>query len=107
MTKTFKRFKMRMAIRNLLWASALCCVLANAGCGNVAPSITSRPAGPRIDWGMSLLGGGTVGIGQFPAKFSFDVNAPPDCANDFVVYNTSLTGSAGSARSEEHTSELQ
>jgi len=97
MTKTFKRFKMRMAIRNLLWASALCCVLANAGCGNVAPSITSRPAGPRIDWGMSLLGGGTVGIGQFPAKFSFDVNAPPDCANDFVVYNTSLTGSAGSA----------
>ena len=86
-----------MAIRNLLWASALCCVLANAGCGNVTPSATSPPADSRIDWGMSLLATGTVGFGQFPAKFSFDINAAPDCVNDFVAYNTSLTGSAGSA----------
>jgi len=95
MTKTFKRFKIRMAIRNLLWASALCFVLANAGCGNVVPSVTPSPAAPRIDWGMSLLGGSATGIGQYPAKFSFDVNAPPDCANDFVVFNTNHSGSAG------------
>jgi hypothetical protein len=95
MTKTFTQFKMRRAMRNLLWATALCCVLAHAGCGNVAPSVTSQPVSPRIDWGMSLLAGGTVGIGQFPAKFSFDVNAPPDCANDFVVFNTGRFGSPG------------
>jgi len=46
---------------------------------------------------MSLLGGGYVGNGQFPAKFSFDVNAPPDCTNDFVVFNTGLVGFAGSS----------
>jgi hypothetical protein len=46
---------------------------------------------------MSLLSGGYVGNGQFPAKFSFDVNAPPDCTNDFVVFNTDLLGSAGSS----------
>ena len=33
---------------------------------------------------------GTVGDGQFPAKFTFDVSAPPSCLNDFVVYNTGL-----------------
>jgi hypothetical protein len=47
------------------------------------------------DWGTSLSAGGTVGNEMFPAKFSFDVNAPPSCANDFVVYNTSLVGAAG------------
>jgi hypothetical protein len=46
---------------------------------------------------MSLLSTGTVGTGQFPAKFSFDVNAPPDCTNDFVVFNTGLLGFAGSS----------
>jgi hypothetical protein len=45
---------------------------------------------------MSLLNSGTVGVDQFPAKFSFDVNAPPDCTNDFVIYNTSRSGSSGS-----------
>lgn len=53
------------------------------------------PSTTRVDWGMSLLGGGGAGTGQFPAKFSFDANADPDCNNDFVVYNTSKTGSAG------------
>ncbi len=42
---------------------------------------------PRKDWGYPLLGGGTSGIGQFPAKFTFDVTATPDCTNDFVVFN--------------------
>jgi hypothetical protein len=44
---------------------------------------------------MSLLSGGYIGNGQFPAKFSFDVNALPDCTLDFVVFNTSLTNFAG------------
>jgi hypothetical protein len=99
MAETLKRFKMQRAMRNLLWVSAVCSVLANAGCGyvDVAPSITPTPARPRIDWGMSLLSTGTVGTGQFPAKFSFDINAAPDCTNDFVVFNTGLLGFAGSS----------
>jgi hypothetical protein len=47
--------------------------------------------GLHPDWSMSLLIGGTVGDGMFPAKFSFDVNATPSCANDFAVFNTSAT----------------
>jgi hypothetical protein len=94
MREKLKRFKVRRALRNLLWVSALCCVLANAGCGNVTPFLTPSPATPRIDWGMSLLGGTSAGIGQYPAKFSFDVNAPPDCSNDFVVFNSNHNGSA-------------
>jgi hypothetical protein len=50
-----------------------------------------------MDWGMSLLSGGGAGVGVFPAKFSFDVNATPNCANDFVVFNTSQTGAAARA----------
>ena len=47
------------------------------------------------DWSVSLDGTQalpafppSVGNNQFPAKFTFDINAPPDCTNDFVVYNT-------------------
>ena len=97
MSETFRRINVQRAMRNLLWLISICCVLANAGCGSVTPSVSSPNATPRIDWGMSLLSTGTVGAGQFPAKFSFDVNAPPDCTNDFVVFNTSLAGSAGSS----------
>ncbi len=50
----------------------------------------------RADWGMDLLAGGTVGVGQFPAKYSFDVTAAPNCKNDFIVYNTGLGGVSGS-----------
>jgi len=45
------------------------------------------PAVARADWGTSLTPGGSNGFGQFPAKFTFDVTATPDCVNDFVVYN--------------------
>lgn len=50
-----------------------------------------------IAWQVPLLG---VGPWSFPAKFGFDVNATPDCANDFVVFPTSMpgvTGASGSA----------
>jgi hypothetical protein len=51
----------------------------------------------HTDWGMSLLSGGAAGVGVFPAKFSFDVNATPSCTSDFVVFNTSQTGTAARA----------
>lgn len=49
------------------------------------------------DWTVTLGGNGTstptksVGASQFPAKFSFDINAAPNCADDFVVYNTNAS----------------
>ena len=46
----------------------------------------------RRDWAMSMGASGTSGVGMFPAKFSFDINAAPSCANDYVVYTSSLTG---------------
>ncbi len=53
----------------------------------------------RPDWGQSLpaLPAATStapGEEIFPAKFSFDITAPPSCANDFVVYPTGTPGSA-------------
>lgn len=53
------------------------------------------PAGPAIhrDWSSPL--GGISGVGKanvFPAKFQFDINAPPSCANDFVVFTTTSAG---------------
>jgi hypothetical protein len=44
------------------------------------------------DWTMSLGSVGTVGAGQYPAKFPFDTNTAS--CNDFVVYNTGLPGSS-------------
>ncbi len=66
------------------------------------------PIGPRPvlerktlerDWAVSL-GDGFVQDSDpvFPAKYSFDVNAPPSCTNDFVVYPIDATGSTGSSR---------
>jgi hypothetical protein len=59
------------------------------------------------DWGQSLGAGGSVGVPlpsggttwfpAYPAKFSFDVNATPDCTNDFVVFTTNLPGAAAQA----------
>lgn len=48
----------------------------------------------RRDWAMSLGANATVGAGQFPAKFTFDVNATPSCTADYVAFTTSLAGSA-------------
>jgi hypothetical protein len=76
-----------------------------SGCnGALTTSNSTAPVDPPVasvqgagDWGMSLLGGGRVGIGQFPAKFTFDVTATPDCTNDFVAYNSGLAGVTPSA----------
>jgi len=56
-----------------------------------------RPPTPRNplkrDWAISLGPNATVGAGNFPAKFSFDITTA-NCASaaqpDFVVFNTSV-----------------
>jgi hypothetical protein len=66
-----------------------------------APAVRKRrkkklPIKP--DWSFTLGGSGsTVGSGKYPAKFTFFTNNTPDCANDFVVFNTSLAGSSTQA----------
>src|SRR4029077_2201946 len=50
----------------------------------------------HTDWAMPLPSGATVGDGMFPSKFDFDITTPPDCLNDYVVFNTSLVGSSSS-----------
>jgi hypothetical protein len=47
------------------------------------------------DWSIDMGVGATVGAGNYPAKFSF--NAGTASCTDFVVYNTSLAGSATQA----------
>ena len=57
------------------------------------------------DW-SNVLGGGTDGLGGsgvpgvFPAKYNFDINAAPSCANDFVVYPTNGAGALSSGNPE-------
>jgi hypothetical protein len=45
------------------------------------------------DWDIPI--GGAVGPWAFPAKFGFDVDATPDCTNDYVVFPTSNPGTPG------------
>jgi hypothetical protein len=57
------------------------------------------------DWGTSLGAGGSTGVPVtgttwfpvYPAKFSFDVNATPDCTNDYAVFPTNLVGASNKA----------
>ena len=53
----------------------------------------------KRDWSMDL-GAGTVGAGQYPAKYSFNTTAEALCSNsstpDYVVYNTGKAGVSGS-----------
>lgn len=98
--------KIGWTARTWLGVAALCLALVSAGCNNALTSNDSAEQsadtpsasvqGPG-DWGMSLNAGGTVGIGMFPAKFTFDVTAAPSCASDFVAFNTSLAGSGTQA----------
>jgi hypothetical protein len=48
----------------------------------------------KRDWSFTL--GPTAGMadGMSPAKYSFDVNATPSCANDFVIYTVAAAGTA-------------
>ena len=65
------------------------------------PTSNAMPSGETIDpdWRM-VLGSGTTGAGQSPAKYSFNIAGPGLCSNaatpDYVVYNTGVAGLSGS-----------
>lgn len=52
----------------------------------------------RVDWSVHLGAAGTfLPHFQYPAKYNFDVNAPPDCVNDYAVFPTNRAGAANQA----------
>ena len=50
----------------------------------------------QTDWSEDLGTGATLGMGVYPAKFSFNISSA-SCASDYVVYGTSLAGSGTQA----------
>jgi len=48
----------------------------------------------KFDWSVSL-GTGTVAANMFPAKYSFNLSANPDCTNDYAVFALNVAGVTG------------
>jgi hypothetical protein len=65
--------------------------------GPTKPHPTSKRKTLKRDWSVSL-GNGFPWYGVYPAKYTFDVNAPPNCTNDFVVFSLSGSAVTGSSR---------
>ncbi len=69
---------------------------------NALRSAGLQPGGTQAhrDWSKNLGTGATVGAGNYPAKFSFDITTA-NCGNattpDYVVYSAGLAGSATQA----------
>lgn len=59
----------------------------------VAPALPLGGSGNGRDWNVAFTAG-RVAANMFPAKFSFDPSAPPDCTNDFVVFGLATVGTA-------------
>jgi len=55
--------------------------------------IPVNKSGSHRDWSVSLAG--RIVAHMFPAKFSFDPAAPPDCTNDYVVFGLAAAGTTG------------
>jgi hypothetical protein len=58
-----------------------------------APRHLFTLGGAHRDWSISL-GGGTTAPTMYPAKYSFDVTAAPDCTNDVAIFTVNTTTSA-------------
>lgn len=52
-------------------------------------------SGPHGDW--SFPSGGRMLANEYPAKFSFNPGAPPDCTNDYVVFGLNITSTGTAA----------
>ena len=75
--------------------------LADETVGAFAPEGPNR-GGRKLkgDWSVDLGSGGSVGAGNYPAKFSFDsttANCGAAATPDFVVFSTGLSGGANQA----------
>ena len=63
------------------------------------PKPKPKPEPPQVsmqrDWSVTL--GGNVATTMYPAKYTWDVNATPDCTKDFAVYPVNATPSGSLA----------
>ena len=55
--------------------------------------VSESTPGHKRDWSVNL--GGRLLPNVYPAKFSFDPGAPPDCINDYVVFGLASSGVDG------------
>jgi len=62
----------------------------NAQRGKLKTSLSSNL---NRDWSFTLGSSAGMAEGMSPAKYSFDINATPDCANDFVIYTVAAASS--------------
>jgi len=53
----------------------------------------ANTAGGR-DWNVNFVRG-RVADNMYPAKYTYDPGAPPDCTNDFVVFGLNVVGAKG------------
>lgn len=44
-----------------------------------------------LDWSISL-GSGTTALAMYPAKYTFNINATPNCTTDFIVFPVNAVG---------------
>jgi hypothetical protein len=86
--KVEPRILFRLAERNLQSPSAN---LRRFGRRPGRPVSPTRNRSLKFDWSIPL-GTGVVAANMFPAKYSFDINATPSCANDYVVYGLNVAG---------------
>ena len=58
--------------------------------------LQSISGSPRrvVDWSVSL-GTGNVAPNMYPAKFTFNLNSNPSCANDYAVFALNVAGVTG------------
>ena len=93
--QTEPRILFRLAERNLGRASARTGA-KGLDRGDRAPRRRPRPRSRdlKIDWSVPL-GAGIVAPYMFPAKYSFNINDAPNCANDYVVYGLNVAGTTG------------
>jgi len=55
--------------------------------------VSEAPPDHKRDWSVNL--GGRLLPNVYPAKFSFDPSAPPDCINDYVLFGLAPSGVTG------------
>src|SRR5271165_4143726 len=56
--------------------------------------LSEEKPGLARDWNVAFLGG-RMHRNIFPAKYSFDPSALPDCVNDYVVFGLNIAGADG------------
>jgi hypothetical protein len=56
--------------------------------------VPAKKHGIHRDWNVGSLGG-SLRKNAFPAKFSYDAAAPPDCTNDYAVFGLGVAGAIG------------